>query len=556
MVAYLERFYQRRNINLLLSLIVFILGLASIYAWAPVGIYSADEPYQIMVARYYKDAPMAFMSGFLGHLWGSAFGWKLLTMRYYAIAVQFFALMCCIIFMWKRSKNISQSLLAAGLCAFYLSGMLTSALVGWDATSNCMLTLLALTLINYMLHPSGKGLVVLSLCTSITIFTRLPNIVCVPCIALFLLYFLVYSEGRKRAMLYSALYLVLTTLFAIGIICAFYGSIGDYAKSISENAITDHSAMRLIKYYYLGALNLLPCMCFFWSIYLMIQVSGNYIKSKRIVHAIVMILIIIMTQYVRVKYLGGIYNIYIWGCYAYFLLLLVYSLIIHTQNNGTKSRLFESKYGRHGYLLIPIILLIFSLIPVVGSNAGYGKFNSIILLPVLLSVTVCSFNSNLRRYTFVMVIVMCVFAVCFRLEHSFKDVGFRLAKSKIDVELLSGIKTTKTNSAKLELLNGIIAENKNSEIIFASAGFNYERFMGYYLNNAQPQYHRHSWENESCDIPDFISKTLHKVKNRHVATSVIIMNVGELKTTLEKELIKLNPYKIEQRNDIRVYQFL
>lgn len=540
---------MRFNWFALFAVSVFLFGIVSPYLLAPIGVNFADEPYQIIVARYFKDAPITFMSGFLGHVWGQLFGWKLLTMRYYAISIQLIGLLCGGVYLYKRLHNAEMAVLIIGICAFFMNGMSNIGLIGWDATSNCMLSLTALALIQYMSKPCFKRMVVLCVCTSVAIFTRLPNIVCIIAAVLIILVFSKNDSGRKERLLRSLTYCCVTVFCSMCIICAFYGSLTGYIQAIVENAISDHSAARLIKYYYYGALEILPHFGLIWSMYLLVQVTCKYVNNRRVRGFFLVAISLVFFQYARIKYLGNHCVMIQQVCYAYFLLLVVYSIVAQKGLNKKKEQ------NQHASLMIPCILLLFSLVSVVGSNAGSDKFNSVILLPILLAVSFGRFNIIIKRFTLVVALPLGLSIVWCRMESSFKDVGFKAASPITNVSKLEGIMTEHGKGQDLEILNKVIEENKGRDLIFASAGLNYNRFMGYYLNDSQPQFHQHTWDNNSCEMPDFINKTTEYLQIRKIPTSVIVLEVEGSETDFDRAMYRLRPSKIENIQWLRVYHF-
>ena len=394
---------------------------------------------------------MSFFSGFIYNVWGNTFGWELLTMRYFAIAVQLFALICCGVFLWHRIHNSYLSLFIVGMCCFFMNGMFNLSLVGWGAISNCMLVLTMLACIYYISTPRLITLFLFCILTTFSIFTRLPNIIILPISFIFLLVYGYKTLGWKKSIIHSFLYVIIVFILSISLIILFFGSIGNYRLMIIQNTLSEHSLGNLISIYFVSVVGLFTIIGPIWLVYFFIRFAYLNVINKVIRTWILILVLLYFIQYCFFTYTNDYCVTTQIVSFTYFLFLIIHAIWVTLRSNITHT--FASKLSQLSSI---IVLLVCSIIPIIGSNTGFAKLNSIIILPALLALSIPFFDRKIIIYTIVIALGLGVAVIRNKRNYSYSDEGIKNANCAINVPLLDNIYTTANRAMALNILDKII----------------------------------------------------------------------------------------------------
>lgn len=544
-----------------LSVLVFIVGFLSPYLFMRYGINYGDEPYQIMVAQNYMDSPMSFFSAWMVHQWGRLFGWEIITMRYYAVSIQMFGMMCVAIYFWYSTKNIFLTFGVMGLCAFFYNVKpAIPYIIGWDATSNCFIMLTALILLLYLKNSKWWKLLLLALLTVCTIFSRLPNVCIIGAIAFVILVHGWSSNQKKLAMRHIVILLGIVVVLGILMISVFYGSPIEFASSLAINSVGSHGLKDLIQYPLLVLIGDIPILFFTWIPYFVIKWLKNFeLKRKQFWLALGLFFVIFtLVGFGSFTQRGGGYNDYASIAYLYLCIVLIITRLRHDPGNGDSYSLIWATI---------VLCCTFPLVSAFGSNVFYTKILSVPFIAIIFVYLRKFQHQQFKIYTTFIALFISITLLGQKYLGSFFDYGPIAAKETIKIEKFNGLLTIHNRAAKVERTMAAINTDSCKNKIFLS-DFSF-RFLCYYLSDIKPPYDLHNWEDGLYDNPNYVNQTIGHIKKADKPLSVFMTEfygrpnsydgcryVCAEETLMSKELMKLQPDSVLQySDDIRIYQY-
>ena len=531
------------------GLAVFAIGVLSPLFLVTTGIECCDEPYQILVAQNYLEAPMSFFSGFLSSIWGNAFGFGVLAMRYHAVTCQLLALLACSAYLYSKIRKPWICLLTTGICSFILNGVVFFRMAGWDATSTLFIALTAVVLFLYIDNPLKiTWLILAGILTTCAAFSRIPNVVIAPIVVAIILAYQPNGLTLKQRISNATIYVLTIAILSAILICSAYGSFGAYLHKITENAIADHSLMQIVASYINNYLNLLFDIALLCFIYVVIR----YIHQVKLSKSVVALLLLLGVLFFSIDVKSG--NFALWYFNLAFFISLIALFFLKNRQQAPSHRIAQ-------FLTSPIrvklcIVGIFVFIPVVGSNMGIIKTIPFTLFPLLLSIIWPQLNKTTLTFITVIATTLVIIVAATHYQSFFSASGAQNISTSPNVAKLKGVHTTIENANMLENIDSLLNANKDANIIFLSNTT--QRFMGYYLQGRKPTYHLHDWNLQPLDDTKFVEATTYAIlNNNHSHTIVMFIDYDpkDMQTLMVDKLQQLHPTQIEEFPSLKLFHF-
>ena len=493
---------------------------------------------------------MSFFSGFLSSIWGNAFGFGLLTMRYYAVTCQLLALLACCAYMYSKIRKPWLCLFITGICSFLTNSSYLCLVFGWDATSTLFIVLTAVVLFLYIDNPLKiTWLILAGLLTTCAAFSRIPNVVIAPIVVAIILAYKPNGFTLKQRISNAAIYVLTVAILSAILICSAYGSFTAYFQKIAEGAVSNHPFWTIIKIYLDSSFRLIFEIAILCLIYSIVRSTNQSNINKYLLAIFVApIGVVFFSMYINSQPLQ-----FTTSNLAFFIsLLALYYLKIIQQHPLT----YFSQHIVNPNILKLCIIGIFVFMPMIGSNTGLYKTIPFILFPLFLSFAWKQLNKTIIIFMVIVTTISGIIMMTSLYRDSFFAPGWRDNSASSNVAQLKGIRTTHEQALVVENLDSIINTNKNANIILISDYA--ERFIGYYLKGQKPTYHFHNWNFNNLNDPQFVSATIDSLSNSQNPHTMVLL-VGYTpeadQSLMGTQLNQLHPTKIEEFPSLKLYHF-
>lgn len=203
--------------------------------------FSADENYQALCVRDYKNSPLAIGVFYLGHLWTDAWGFSLLSLRLLCRACFLFSISVGSFFLFNQTKNFLLASVTFLICSI-LTDLGCFSFYNWDTGAYPFETLGVLAFIAYVRKQNLWRSIILGCACGVMTTAR------VPLLSTFLLAFalIIYcrnkNTGSSDRLFYHIIIVFISMIITIG---SFYliitGSLEELRECLSmNNIITGH----------------------------------------------------------------------------------------------------------------------------------------------------------------------------------------------------------------------------------------------------------------------------------------------------------------------------
>lgn len=421
MEDFVAKITQKIDSKLLwITLLLLIVGYQVYYVFF--GLDFQDGFYHIN--RMVSDNPyvMTFLSYKLGYFWSVLVGKSVLSFRLFNAMLYSVMLLVPAVLVKEKKQFV--------LIAFMISfpfALLNWNLIGYDTFSFLFLILATVGVLNYFNTPSNFSLFVLILLSVLAISVRLPNILCVPIIGLFIL---IYGKWYRQKWYWLPVFWYgFSTMISFVIVLSItYGSPSGYWAQIQNSLHAtqeDHSLSALLTVYIKHFFWIVKILFFLGSFYFLY----GFLKKKRFGLGFFFLLSIFPVYLYSKKIFSTGFNTKAALFLASMLILfLVLEAFFHVKMKSEKKELLP---------LITILALLF--LPCLGSNSGFkyaGIF--IVFFPWLY------LRSKLwyKEYFILVFIFLIPLSILEKRNIKFMDESQPFLTSAYDVKNLEGIRST------------------------------------------------------------------------------------------------------------------
>lgn len=366
-----------------------------------------DEVFMALNVRHYQDSPMAPLTFYIGHLVTDIFGDTLIALRWLKSILYFLTIGFGCIFFYRVTGK--------GKAAWYLFALfsLTSCIAAmdiynWDTGSYPFMVLSLISALAYNNHRDLKHSLIMGICCGLMTASRVTNVAALP----FLILLIFLSRDRLSSKFRdTAAYLIAFAVTLGVILLVIYGSPHRVLTAWSEdNIITGHgsdiaSILRIIDG--IDGLTLLLSLAWMLStVCLLFGIIALRIHRYRLVGVVLMALATCL--YTRA------FNHFDWSIHMCLWQLPAFIFLFMPQ--------ISCMFGHHPHdktiriTLTQWILLLFMLLPGVGSDNFYERIAPMVFMPLLLAYD----YKRHRRF----IIASCAFMGCAIMTLAFyKTVG-------------------------------------------------------------------------------------------------------------------------------------
>ena len=349
------------------SVSLILLGLIIPFCFLGLGFqdYHSDEFYQALCCRDYKNAPLASLSFYIGHIWTLIFGDNLFALRVLAFLVYESAIAIGIIYLYRRSKNI----LFCSALFFVLSLSINFRLrtFDWDIITALFAMTTLLATLNYHKKPTIRNIICIGISVAAMALSRIPNIAVLPP----LLFIIIYRQRKLSKILIDCSIGLCSFIFTVIIlILIMYGNISDYIYAWNPNNIISGHTNLLV---YFSRLSWTVPSCIAMSFPVILTIFFGYITARCMPHHkpifIASLLLIVAASCTTFNYCPVNIHTY---TYSVFFFVLFYGFLY---NRTHQTRLLYDNS-------ILCISAIFAIIPAIGSDIMALKLMAVPIIPI------------------------------------------------------------------------------------------------------------------------------------------------------------------------------
>lgn len=378
-----------------------------------------DEVFMALNVRHYEDSPMAPLTFYLGHIAISLFGDKIITLRILKYLLYFVTIGFSCIFFYKVTGKGKVSWYLFALFAL-TSTIASMDIYNWDTGSY---PFLVLTLISTLAYNHKRNLIyssMMGICCGLMIASRIPTAVGVPFIILLIS---LNHDSFAQKLRYASVYLITLLITLWLLMLLIYGSPNGLLGAWSDdNFITGHglgsaAVSRMTE----GVKWILLPVALAWMLaygcFLSTIVALRLRQHRYVVIAIMGIAIALFAR--SFAHYDWTAHMCLWQLPAFVFLFL-----------PQLSRLFVTDKGKEvaKINLDQWILLLFALLPGVGSDVFLERLAPMVLMPLILAYI----YPSRRRLVTVYCGFMCI-AVITMIHYRIKE---RNEESRVDVSAI------------------------------------------------------------------------------------------------------------------------
>lgn len=451
---------------------------------APFGIDNFDEPYQILNAYDWQNAPYSPLSSFLASLWGNAFEWKWLSFRYLSLILNFLAIYCASLYALFHCKKKYMIILAGCSCVvFNFCIRNVQFFYGWDCWTVFMDTMVLIVLLSYQRSESLTKLLAIAILSGITTLMRIPNICIIPIVAVALF----FGKSSRRINLSrwpkTIIFLIFSILTAWAITCMLFGSLDFYIDILRSNAITEHSSSMIFREFFgrlgtqtVGAI-FLVAVCFAFKMLFKTRSPHFFIWIAAAVFFAIITVTLFTTSY------SSNVSRFVLVSVSLFCIMMVF-FRPHPE-------------WIHGNGLMALSIFGIGCVAAVGSNLGFYKFTVFATFPLVMMLLADRMKNNLKITLSVIGLSLLVYSpYSFVYASPAWTDSFHQSTYRISGGVMDGMYTNENYGKKIELA---IAEAAP----FREKGFDFtvvriaNDYIWEYIFLEPNQYLRHSfnfWE--------------------------------------------------------------
>lgn len=365
--------------------------------------FAGDEGYQALSVKNYKDAPLALLLFFNGHVWTQIFGFSMLSLRILTRICFITAISIGCIYEWWKTKNIYLTAITFLICSLIanLSGF---GIYNWDTGAYPIEALWSVCMISYCCGPKRYKLIILSVLSGVLTATRLPL---ASSVAIVIFAILMFGKGRdmKEKITDIAISVIVPIAVYVCIGIAIEGNFGNFVAAFnSDNVITGHGVSAIDNYLWRMKL-LLPFVLLSWvPVICCFIFAENFDFKYRKRYTAIAVLTCITAGWcvLRVSAIHEGYDHPIFGLGTPLLIVITLFIPFYNILNIRGLGGFDRQTKK-----ICIILIAAMLMVGLGSDATFERWMVISLFPISVGVIYKSFSeTGYDRFIIWMVLVL------------------------------------------------------------------------------------------------------------------------------------------------------
>lgn len=412
-----------------------------------------DYPYQILNAIDPESSPASIFSSYCMYIWGQAFGFDLLSMRYCMVALAILTAFSASIYFYLQTHKLSASI---ALMALGVIGANYLNVIGWDAFTNLFTIICIIISLNTINNPTKtSNYILLGGISALLFLSRFPNVVVLP-FSIGMIWLANRRSTAKTIWKNMTIYLITTLTITAMIIHVITGGFRNYIQLWDKyGLISGHEVRVLLRNYYLTFEQLLLFFTFLFILHLLTMWSLRWVGKKgrpfTITVCELFFLITTLFIYTRMHY----FNTGTFSTTQFFMISLsIFTLYAQVSNNPLL------------WIKVMVIAML-CLIPPAGSDMGLRKTLSIYVLPIIFSLG--KLTKSQRTIIWGVATAFVIYLLPGKRAHILFDAGYPLCTAPVESPMVKGVYTTPENA---ENYNKIIktAKKLDGEVLFLGKG--------------------------------------------------------------------------------------
>jgi len=503
--------------------VVLALSLILPYLFLPFGVDFTDTPYHLVKSHHYLSYPMTVLSYHLIGKWQEWTGGPILLNRF---AVLFFMQLSG--FLLIRLPLRQNCKLTRYLALITLNVLLSlfpvTTLLGYDTVSTVLIVGTFCALYSYEKRGFSVGYLILSALFSVlAVFSRLPNLVMLPAVVLWLA-ILAYSRcmERKRALISLALFITSFVCLSLLVFYYYYSSFGFVLRNY-RNEPGGHGFYTLLQNYFIGVLKCISWIGVLTLVYMGFSEMNKYKKANYIIYlsgSCVFAGILFLLLVTENKPYNFELTYLLIGLFAILILSAAYPVlrsgVLVTRENGF-------------FFLIGL----FFLIPIAGSQSGLFKANVIFFIPFLIRLFWTRFSQPVKCTFLSVMMAVLLYLPVQRMRFQYEDRGILRTQAKVEHPALWGIRTTAARKVYLESVMSDLKALRGPYIFVGRM-----RHMFDFLSRQDGVYSEKFWS--YLDDDDYVADTQRHLSEKRIQTVFLVPDYPDY-----PEQIKFGENKLE-----------
>lgn len=436
-------------------------------------------------------------------------------------------------FLLLKVRKARETILFYIAITFILYTPFNANILGYDTLSIFFLSIIFSVTALYIKTRKIYLVFFLSLFCAAAILIRLPNVLIIPMIFLFLL--VTESVGLKklyfRKILIPVIYLLLTSLFTFACYSFYYDTWNHFILATSNSE--SHNLLLLFSNYLKDGFKIVGFI--FLILFGLFGYKKINLNRQLLVKDGVLIIFFIVSLYFFVGYTKFSIN------YALFLVALAISILIIEIYNGFKEKFSESR-------LVIFLFITFLFVNPLGSSTGLLKAYSLLLLfPFILSIS----KLKDKKYWLILVAVLIPFSILTKVFGIYEDKNLMALSEELKLQKLSPIRTNRERAFYLEETDNLVQNlfSRGVEVYF----YGDKSHIFHYLY-PETFLHNKSFFQPVDDF-SYVQDILDMVRDKdQVAVFIVetypVLEPSPLPSLMEKELLKRNFEKLYNGNII------
>lgn len=446
------------------------------------------------------------------------------------------------VYIYRRTGSVHFAAVVTGVVSLLCNSY---HIYCWGVMSNLSLLVLFYCTLWTISAPRRYKYIVAGVVAAAAALMRLPNVVGIVAVMLVLLIDGAVTRRLRRAVAGCCLAAAAFAVCYVGVMLAAFGSVAGFREALSASLVTNHSVALLVGSIFNTGMSSSPLWCVMAVGAVMIYCADRFWGGRGVLVAA-----------------SAVFGVY--------LLLRLAPTVFEAYNTSLRNLengllvtglawlavLARRTSDRRLYTVVAATL-IFSVLPMAGSNVGFIKMMSCSMLPVLAA---WAFPACDRRVVAYVATVAAVFVVAYlpvKLFFSvYEDNGFRLARVELPHPLLRGVYTSHYRADDIATLLRHVRVPDGERLVVEADGPSF--YLGYYLHGSIPAYMKNEWENHLLDNPAHVRKCVGYLMSSQ-APATVVMELKGLpagkEPLLGRELTAMGCRLVESVDNYRVYRY-
>lgn len=538
----LEPVFSRSTVLRATSWIVCLIGLAVPFLTIRIGINYSDEPYQIFNALDFRNAPATYLNGMISTLWASVSGHNLLSMRVLMVLAGEAGVLLGGVYIYRRTGCLHFAALVTGVVSLLCNSY---HIYCWGVMSNLSLLVLFYFMMWTVGRPRLYKYILAGVLTAVSALMRLPNAAGIVAVMLVLLIDGVLTHRLRRAAAGCCLAAAASVVCYMGVMLAAFGSVEGFREALTTSLVTNHNVALLVGSIFNTGMASSPLWCVMAAGAAMIYCADRFWAGRRALVAASAI----FALYLLLRLAPTVFE--------------AYNTTLRNMENGlfvtglAWLTVMARRTSDRRLYLAAVATLIFSVLPMAGSNVGFIKMISCSMLPVLAARAFPLCNRRVVAYTATVAAVFVVIYLPVKLFFSvYEDNGLRLARMELPHPLLRGVYTSHYRADDIATLLRYTRVSDGERLVVEADAPTF--YLGYYLHGSIPAYIKNEWENHLLDNPGHVGKCIGYLMSSPAPATVVMeikgLPVGK-KPLLEHELLAMGCRLVESVDNYRIYRY-